>query len=97
MGEHMFKDLTLSRDLMLQYRGHTADAAKMKNETVMVLQRSFWPFSARKEDIKLPDEVRIPADRRTCALTLVRSCKRSWNSSWASTRRSSRAGSLSLT
>ncbi|KAI0719069.1 Cullin-4B [Cerioporus squamosus] len=57
MGEHMFKDLTLSRELMTGFleaeerRGNTSRLQKMN---VMVLQRSAWPFAARKNDIDLP-------------------------------------------
>ena len=61
MGEHMFKDLDLSRGLMreyLQHRdrlGHDVSSQKL---SVMVLQRSFWPFTARKTDADLPAWVR---------------------------------------
>jgi cullin-4 len=55
MGDQMFKDLHISRDLMTQYY-RTSHAAE-QNVSVMVLQRSFWPFSVRRNDIVLPIEV----------------------------------------
>lgn len=58
MGDHMFTDLTLSRELMqdfldrVQRNGGGLNTLSMMN--VMVLQRSAWPFAARKTDIDLP-------------------------------------------
>ncbi|KAI9451539.1 Cullin-4B [Russula earlei] len=47
MGDHMFRDLALSRDTMEEYHkrlgaGHAAE----QRLTAMVLQQSFWPFSS---------------------------------------------------
>ncbi|OCH94183.1 Cullin-domain-containing protein [Obba rivulosa] len=56
MGDHMFTDLALSRDLMREYIDHRArlgDSSYAQKLSVMVLQRSFWPFAARKHDIDL--------------------------------------------
>ncbi|KAL1952365.1 hypothetical protein VTO73DRAFT_1514 [Trametes versicolor] len=56
-SDGMFTDLALSRDLMQDFleqqrkRGELGTAQKLN---VMVLQRSNWPFSARKKDIDLP-------------------------------------------
>lgn len=56
MGDGMFTDLALSKDLMADYHTkHRDDDAR--NLSVVVLQRSFWPFSARKTDIILPTGV----------------------------------------
>ena len=57
MGDHMFKDLDLSRGLMQEYGEHRArqgDDVRKNKLNVMVLQRSFWPFTARKTDADLP-------------------------------------------
>jgi hypothetical protein len=96
MGDHMFKDLTLSRDLMASHRGFKDDGGG--KQTVMVLQRSFWPFSARKQDIVLPVEASPPAPSPTPGGGLTpRRCKRSSTRTTRSTRRSSRAASSSST
>ncbi|KDQ49578.1 hypothetical protein JAAARDRAFT_42751 [Jaapia argillacea MUCL 33604] len=60
MGDHMFNDLALSEDLMGEYRelaeksGDEGRMEKVKMLNVMVLQRSSWPFAARKADVDLP-------------------------------------------
>ncbi|EMD41477.1 hypothetical protein CERSUDRAFT_110046 [Gelatoporia subvermispora B] len=57
MGDHMFTDLALSRDLMREYIDHrtrVGDPSSAQRLSVMVLQRSFWPFAARKHDVDLP-------------------------------------------
>ncbi|OSD05750.1 Cullin-domain-containing protein [Trametes coccinea BRFM310] len=56
-SDNMFTDLALSRDLMqdfLEYRRRKGDVGTAQKLTVMVLQRSNWPFTARKNDIDLP-------------------------------------------
>ncbi len=61
MGEHMFKDLTLSREIMKSFldgEEKRGDASRLQKMNVMVLQRSAWPFAARKNDIDLPRWVR---------------------------------------
>ncbi|KAI0825282.1 Cullin-domain-containing protein [Trametes gibbosa] len=56
-SDGMFTDLALSRDLMRDFleqqrkKGEVGTAQKLN---VMVLQRSNWPFSARKKDADLP-------------------------------------------
>ena len=57
MGEQMFKDLQLSRDLMKEYEGAQAYAAENK-WNAMILQRGAWPFAARKQNVALPLWVR---------------------------------------
>ncbi|PSS22629.1 hypothetical protein PHLCEN_2v3056 [Hermanssonia centrifuga] len=57
MGDHMFKDLELSRGLMKEYTEHRerqGEESTQQKMSVMVLQRSFWPFSTRKEDADIP-------------------------------------------
>ena len=61
MGDHMFNDLALSRDQMREYNEHRAKVDGYPREqrlSVMVLQRSFWPFASRKNDIDLPPHAR---------------------------------------
>lgn len=60
MGDHMFNDLALSRDTMREYHAHRArqgDATSAQQLNVMVLQRSFWPFTAKKTEADLPLDV----------------------------------------
>ncbi|KAI0344167.1 Cullin-domain-containing protein [Trametopsis cervina] len=58
MGDQMFTDLSLSRDLMKEYLqprvGALVDTTHHK-VTVMVLQHSVWPFAGRKENVALPE------------------------------------------
>ncbi|KAG1741864.1 Cullin family-domain-containing protein [Suillus paluster] len=54
MGDHMFNDLALSRDIMREYHARIGDESSAQNLSVMVLQRSVWPFLARKKDVDLP-------------------------------------------
>ena len=54
MGEEMFKDLALSRDMMHDFHDKLPANDLARRLTVMVLQRSAWPFAARKTDIDLP-------------------------------------------
>ena len=60
MGDHMFRDLALSRDMMVEYHERIGSkrAAEQKL-TAMVLQQSFWPFSSRTpQDTIIPVSVR---------------------------------------
>ncbi|OAX36818.1 Cullin-domain-containing protein [Rhizopogon vinicolor AM-OR11-026] len=54
MGDHMFNDLALSRDSMREYHARIADDSSAQKLSVMVLQRSVWPFVALKKDVDLP-------------------------------------------
>lgn len=59
MGDHMFRDLALSRDAMVEYHERIGPkrAAEQKL-TAMVLQQSFWPFSSRTaQDAIIPVSV----------------------------------------
>jgi cullin-4 len=48
MGDHMFRDLALSRDAMEEYHKRLGpERAGGQRLTAMVLQQSFWPFSSR--------------------------------------------------
>ena len=74
MGDHMFNDLALSRDLMREYNAQRARLGygeATQKLSVMVLQRSFWPFAARKQDVLMPPAVRVPglSRRRRCHLS----------------------------
>ncbi|KAI1789168.1 Cullin-4B [Ganoderma leucocontextum] len=55
-GDKMFNDLSLSRDLMGRFYEELRldEASSLRKMTAMVLQRSSWPFAARKTDILLP-------------------------------------------
>ncbi|KAG1852408.1 Cullin family-domain-containing protein [Suillus subalutaceus] len=62
MGDHMFNDLALSRDIMREYHtriGHDSSAHKL---SVMVLQRSFWPFPKRTKGVDLPSSMQADLD-----------------------------------
>ncbi|EGN94205.1 hypothetical protein SERLA73DRAFT_97075 [Serpula lacrymans var. lacrymans S7.3] len=54
MGDQMFKDLALSRETMREFHSRIADDSSASKLTVMVLQRSAWPFVARQIDTDLP-------------------------------------------
>lgn len=66
MGDQMFTDLNLSRDLGKDYRETLAAKDKNKDTDlvpeVMILQASVWPFTSRKGKITavLPPYVRAP-------------------------------------
>ncbi|EIN13362.1 Cullin-4B [Punctularia strigosozonata HHB-11173 SS5] len=56
MGDHMFKDLALSKDLYEEYlKSLTGQADPSARDLfVTVIQRSSWPFTARTKDAVLP-------------------------------------------
>jgi cullin 4 len=54
MGDHMFTDLALSADQMDEFNKKYTTASKL---SVMVLQRSVWPFGVRNKAIDLPPSV----------------------------------------
>jgi len=59
MGEDMFKDLALSKEMIADYHSKLpADSSRCKL-TAMVLQRSAWPFTVQKTGIDLPPEVNV--------------------------------------
>ena len=57
MGEEMFKDLALSRDMMHDFHDKLPANDLARRLTVMVLQRSAWPFTVSKSTIDLPPKV----------------------------------------
>jgi cullin-4 len=55
-GDEMFKDLSLSRDLMVDF--HKGSSRNDKAVSVMILQYSCWPFPPKTEkDADLPSSV----------------------------------------
>ncbi len=57
MGDLMFKDLELSREMMANFLTNAekeGDASRLHKLNVMVLQRSWWPFAARAKNVDLP-------------------------------------------
>ncbi|KAF8650599.1 hypothetical protein AX16_005170 [Volvariella volvacea WC 439] len=54
MGEEMFKDLALSRELMRDYHARLDAAHPGQKLSVMVLQRSAWPFTVQQQSVDLP-------------------------------------------
>jgi cullin-4 len=59
MGDHMFNDLALSRDIMREYHARITGGSTAQKLSVMVLQRSVWPFRERKTDVDLPSSVSV--------------------------------------
>ncbi|KAL1738064.1 hypothetical protein HDZ31DRAFT_78664, partial [Schizophyllum fasciatum] len=58
MGEEMFKDLALSRDMIRDFHDALPANDFARRLTVMVLQRSAWPFTVSKSTIDLPPKAR---------------------------------------
>lgn len=56
----MFNDLALSRDVVSEYRARLPAHHPGHQLSVMVLQRSAWPFATQKLDADLPLWVRFP-------------------------------------
>lgn len=66
MGEHMFRDLALSRDLMDEFHSREVGQGSAQALNVTVLQRSFWPFSSKKEEgALLPSEMQADLNKFT--------------------------------
>ena len=98
MGDHMFRDLALSRDAMGEYHKRLGpELAAEQKLTAMVLQQSFWPFSSRKaQDVIIPGPVRpLSFLLLICFLTCANRCKGSSMRLWPSTMRSIKATRLS--
>ncbi|KAF9242330.1 Cullin family-domain-containing protein [Melanogaster broomeanus] len=53
MGDHMFNDLALSREILREFHNRISEMSSAQKLSVMVLQRSVWPFAARKKDVDL--------------------------------------------
>ncbi|KAH8999781.1 Cullin-4B [Lactarius akahatsu] len=64
MGDHMFRDLALSRDSMAEYHKRLGpERAAEQKLTTMVLQQSFWPFSSRAgNDAIIPNPMQAELD-----------------------------------
>jgi hypothetical protein len=94
MGDHMFRDLALSRDSMTEYHKRLGpERAAEQRLTTMVLQQSFWPFSSRgAQDAVIPTSVCLlsVSDRRR-PLTYANRCRQSSTLSQHFTMRSTRA------
>ena len=61
MGEDMFKDLSLSKEAMTEYHAKLPSTSFGQRLSVMVLQRSAWPFTVTKKSVDLPINVRFPS------------------------------------
>ncbi|RXW16982.1 hypothetical protein EST38_g8876, partial [Candolleomyces aberdarensis] len=59
MGEDMFKDLTLSKEMMKDYHARQRKESLANKLNAIVLQRSAWPFSVTKQLVDLPADVSI--------------------------------------
>ena len=49
----MFNDLALSREILSEFHNRKPETSNARKLSVMVLQRSVWPFAARKVDVDL--------------------------------------------
>ncbi|KAI0033636.1 Cullin [Vararia minispora EC-137] len=49
MGDQMFSDLMLSRDMMREYHDRHQEGSNAFKLNVMILQQSVWPFSGRQQ------------------------------------------------
>ncbi|THV00861.1 Cullin-domain-containing protein [Dendrothele bispora CBS 962.96] len=57
LGESMFRDLSLSEDMMREYDNKVKQNKKKGYLSVMVLQRSAWPFNVQKKKVILPTDM----------------------------------------
>lgn len=57
MGESMFKDLNVSKDLMRAYHETLKPDSSALKLTVTVLQHSGWPFTAPNQVVNLPPDM----------------------------------------
>ncbi|KAF6758848.1 Cullin-4B [Ephemerocybe angulata] len=57
MGEDMFKDLNVSKDMMKAYHASKAENERAQRLNVFVLQRSAWPFTVPLTLPTLPSEM----------------------------------------
>ena len=56
-GDHMFNDLALSREILREFHNRISETSSARKLSVMVLQRSVWPFAVRKRDVDLHPSV----------------------------------------
>jgi len=68
MAQDMFKDLALSREAMGDYHSKLDRHSPGHKLSVMVLQRSAWPFTVSKSGIDLPPNV----CSFSCPLSIIR-------------------------
>jgi len=54
VGDEMFKDMALSRDKMREFHSKLDQDSPAHKLSVMVLQQSAWPFTARVSKVDLP-------------------------------------------
>jgi cullin-4 len=54
VGDHMFTDLALSREGMGEYHEKSTMNSLGQKLSVMVLQRSVWPFGVLRKSLDLP-------------------------------------------
>ena len=54
MGEETFEDLELSREMMRDHHSRLDSQSVGLMLTVMVLQRSAWPFTVQKSGVDIP-------------------------------------------
>ncbi|KAF8845530.1 Cullin-domain-containing protein [Paxillus ammoniavirescens] len=59
MGDHMFNDLALSREILREFHNRISETSSAQKLSVMVLQRSVWPFATRKNDVDLPPSMQV--------------------------------------
>jgi hypothetical protein len=71
MGEDMFKDLSLSKEAMTEYHAKLPSTSFGQRLSVMVLQRSAWPFTVTKKTVDLPISVRFPSFAFLCCPTHI--------------------------
>ncbi|KAK7688012.1 hypothetical protein QCA50_008382 [Cerrena zonata] len=59
MGDQMFKDLSLSKDLMREYQQQRVRNGESGNTRLnaVVLQRGFWPFSLKPSEAIIPNDM----------------------------------------
>ena len=57
VGEDMFKDLALSRDMMLEWHATLPADDPAQKLNVRILQQSVWPFSPEQNSFSLPVKV----------------------------------------
>ncbi|KAG1814325.1 Cullin family-domain-containing protein [Suillus subaureus] len=62
MGDHMFNDLALSRDIMREYHTRIRHDSSAQKLSVMVLQLSVWPFPTRTKGVDLPSPMQADLD-----------------------------------
>ena len=76
MGDQMFTDLALSRDGMEEYHAKFSTDSLAQRLSVMVLQRSVWPFGALRKVMDLPPAVNYSSFcLATFSLILLDRCK----------------------